>query len=1362
MHKPIRILSLIVFFLTGALGLCLTQPASAAANAVETGRVIYAEVVALDQVLTYNRFGSFNPYGMIYALRRDVVDNSGNPIGSEGGVPGQVRLRGDKRPRPLVLRGNAGDILEVRFTNLLSSTQPADVGVEAIEPGFPEAPGPNRDAPATRLASMMASGLETAPLSGDNHNPYNTGMAGIAPGQTITYRWKLVRDGSYIFVSNAAPAGGEGDGGSVTHGLFGSINVQPAGSGIYRSQVTQQQMDMARAQTVAPVFINYEAVDGAGDPILNMLKPLGQDPDGKNRYELIHGDLNALITGFDTTVASQEYAGTGSSTSWYREFTVIFHDELKTFHPAPIQFLDTEFQLAGVRDGFGMNYGAAGLGAPMLFNRLGIGPAKSCVECAYEDFFLESWANGDPALLAQYADDPSNVHHSYMGDNVRFRNMHAGPKETHVFHLHAHQWIATGDNPDGSPVYLDSQTIAPMQGFSYDIYYGGSGNRNKTVGDSIFHCHLYPHFAQGMWELWRTHDVFEDGSRRLPDGELGPGTDPYTGVTQGGTYIPAIVPMPGQAMPPQPTYMVDVAPTENAMPGYPFYIAGNAGHRSPQAPMDIHEDAGLPRHVFLDGDVDLDRVHHEDLNAADFSIDIHKAHLRILPQNGTPLEQAAMRFHGEDAPSMPGGNKHGYETIHPDGHQGFFQVNGHAPQPGAPFADPCIDDELASVTGYRDYHVSAIELDLQVNNYGWHDPQARINVLDTDVSKYEGKKTQADPFFFRANSGECVTFYHTNRTPKQLQVDDFQVKTPTDIIGQHIHLVKFDVTSSDGSGNGWNYEDGTYARQTIEERIAATQSPGGSAEDIYGNPVQLQAKVDSNGDPVYQTTVQRWWADPYLSTIGGDRTIGTVFTHDHFAPSSIQQHGFYNAMLVEPAGSEWLKPNGDPLLSGVGTQAIIQDADDQDMHPDHREFAMAVADYALIYTSSDNPVDPPFAPEAISADHHNPYLVNYRNEPPALRMAEVNALGETVLKPGMAGDMAHVFDSHIHGDPSTELFRAYEGDLTTVRLIQGAQEVQHNFGVVGAYWKREAGHPDSPYVSMQEIGISEHFEMQLPRVAGRYKRVGRGYSQEPIDFLYHFGSSGDIWNGDWGLIRNEDPFAEAAKPDSDPTKLAALQNNPVFTASGSVDRTNIMRLRRTEICPRFTRGILKEFNVQAWAAQDLLAGGAIVYNARDNITDPSGLLYIQVPDNNMTRQQVIDYFADKPVEPLVLRANAGDCIKVHLKNMLPPNVPDHLGDAGLPKITPLRVDDIRPSNQVSLVPQLVAQDLMHDTGVNLGYNDNNQTAGPGETMDYTWYAGRLDFVQDARRPSVWRVKRFPEEFGAINLNSYGDIIKHGA
>ena len=150
------------------------------------------------------------------------------------------------------------------------------------------------------------------------------------------------------------------------------------------------------------------------------------------------------------------------------------------------------------------NYGASGMGTLLIANRLGKGPARDCVNCAYEEFFLGSWANGDPALLADYKDDPSNVYHSYLGDRVKFHNVHAGPKETHVFHLHAHQWLSQTAAPGSASKgeYLDSQTVAPFQSFNYEIYYAGTGNRNLTPGDSIFHCHLYPHFAQGMWGLW--------------------------------------------------------------------------------------------------------------------------------------------------------------------------------------------------------------------------------------------------------------------------------------------------------------------------------------------------------------------------------------------------------------------------------------------------------------------------------------------------------------------------------------------------------------------------------------------------------------------------------------------------------------------------------------------------------------------------------------------------------------------------------------------------------------------------------------------------------------------------------------------
>ena len=59
-------------------------------------RTIKADVVALDQVIMFNRMGTVNPNGMIYALKKDVVAIDS----AKGLVAGNVRLRDDKRPRP--------------------------------------------------------------------------------------------------------------------------------------------------------------------------------------------------------------------------------------------------------------------------------------------------------------------------------------------------------------------------------------------------------------------------------------------------------------------------------------------------------------------------------------------------------------------------------------------------------------------------------------------------------------------------------------------------------------------------------------------------------------------------------------------------------------------------------------------------------------------------------------------------------------------------------------------------------------------------------------------------------------------------------------------------------------------------------------------------------------------------------------------------------------------------------------------------------------------------------------------------------------------------------------------------------------
>lgn len=1446
-------------------------------------RVVHADVVALDQDIVFNRFGSHDPYGMIYALRRDVVDNDGSGTLKAG----HVRLRSDKRPRPLVLRANEGDILEVTFTNLLDpqrpATDPADLGSEVAGQEIPAADlerlnannpcasqnSGSLDSPKTRCASIAISGL--TPM-GNTRDGKITGVEGISAGKSITYRWKVERKGSYIFSSLAAPSGGQGDGGSLVHGLFGTLNVEPKGSRWYRSAVSEKDFKLALAQAQSPAILNYEATDSHKEPVLNLLKSLGN-----NHFELIHSPLDAIVVEND-----------GKS---FREFSVMFHDELKTVYRKEFEILapracpeaedgraDTECekqkaysdQLAGVRDGFAINYGASGMGSILLANRQGIGPAKKCVDCQYEEFFLQSWANGDPALLASYNDDPSNVHHSYLNDPVQFRNSHAGPKETHVFHLHAHQWESSAS---GHANYLDSQTIGPQQSFAYAISNDGSGNLNQTPGDSIFHCHLYPHFAQGMWALWRVHDVLEDGSRRLPDGgglpgspdedAAGKGTDPINGQNYGGTPIPAIVPLPKLAMPPKPTY------GKNGFPGFPFYIAGEAGNRAPQPPIDMVEDGGLGRHIVTEGQ----RIFHggptalDQVKSADMTLRITSAKVKLLPAEGTPLEQSAMAFH-EAA-------QHDSKT--PEGLKTSFKTNGRARKPGAPFADPCGKNKNGKDVPYntRRYRASVIDLDIQTNEHGWHDPQSRINVLDDEVANYEHRRSvkDAEPFFFRAESGECVEFLHTNRTHEILKRDSFQVATPTDTIGQHIHLVKFDVTASDGSGNGFNYEDGTLSRETIKMLGDASRAPGGSLVDKDGNAVTLPVEVVAKQGRVYQTSMQRWWVDPYFHKSGFDAGLGTVFTHDHFAPSSIQHHGFYNALLVEPKGAKWLSASGRDLKEydrdcdtlsipgltdnymaaackdsqAVGSRAQIVDAKDRD---DTREFALAIADFALLYDAGRTqsvhipefmdafsadyraiakaegyPVDPPRRPEAISTDHHNPYLINYKHEPIPLRIAERDSSGEfskllppvcdqqisideaTLCRPA---DPVYVFSSLApHGDPFLPPLRAYEGDKVQIRLIQGAQEVQHSFTVHGLNWRREGHNTAAPWVNAQEIGISEHFELQA---------LSPGNTPHThVDHLFHVGSQDGLWNGAWGLLRvfnGTHDSEDESQPNPDPGSCIDSRGIlPANTASckgiaearehctlsdDRFDRCQLQPLPSRKSgkvlaentpsgsaqggCPEYAYNKIENpIEIEAWQLKDLLGTDARMhYDRESNVYDPNALIFIHTAEREAIQNDpaLLEQYRKgvKSIEPLVIRAQAEQCLEIKLTNkfaLTSVQAPaDADGDALMPKITSLNVDKgksgyktVPPSNRVSLHPQLVAYEVNTGDGVITGRNQSedaqaeNQYALPGKSVIYHWFAG----IARLTGSGVDETYVFePFAHGAVAALTSADVIGQGS
>ena len=1101
-----------MFLLIAALVLTIIAGSVLAPGAAEAADVcantVTAEVVVFDTPIMFNRLGPQNPNWITYALERDVVAISAAPPG-----PGNAQMRKDKRVRPLVLRVNEGDCLQVNFKNWLAPAANPFVDADREPPMNAAAPLRIDDQVKGRFAGFHVRGLQLVDPDGagdltgiasDASNVGRNASSLVAPGGTATYKYFAPEGtrGTYLADSYGATFGGEASAGNAGQGMFAAVNVEPRGARWYRSQVTEEEMRLATTGSTAAgqPILNYEVLypieepwtleSKGGLPVLNLRTAANA---------IVHSDLNAIIAGpnadgtFPASTYPLESAGMRNPAvpnrlEAFREFTTVFHDEASVgqafpgfFNANPV----TARILHGVRDTFMINYGVGGVGAEIIANRLGVGPMWDCLSCAYEEFFLASSAVGDPAMLvdvpanvgleacdftgancsavgpkankAFFPDDPSNVHHSYQNDRVVFRNLHAG-KEHHIFHLHNHQWLF--DANDDNSNYIDAQAIGPASGYTYEINFGGSGNRNKTAGDAIFHCHFYPHFAQGMWELWRIHDVFEAGTRLDVTGSatdpaafhatpfaLFDGTPAESPTVPGasmrslpdgeilvGTPIPAVVPLPGKAMALMPAEVVVVAknanpgvddipddsaaceaesagPTcgvnelpessqafvvnRNANPGYPFWIGGVdcgsdpatcekgvVGQRPPTPALDMLSetqaaglrasnpalfgalnstpgnanggwDGGLPRHA-LDGFLAaggrdrIPAVFHQEQTKFSFDKEVLIAKPVWYPEGGTDVEQAAMAFHAQRTHASTALKLDGTtETVN-------YITNGGPPQAGSPFFEPCVDDQGNTLftgtegqwfgatagsfvplgtspfdaTTPRVYKGANVQIDAVFNKKGYHYPQQRIVSLWQDVLPYIKKEKPPEVFVIRNNTLDCTRYLHTNLVPKRFEVDDYEVTTPTDIIGQHIHLPKWDLPSADGSGNGWNYEDGTLSPGAVVERIKAVNAYNDAAQTpilpekvngqnftgtklvaldhpffSVGRNIPAGLKDDWKGA---RTTIQRWMFDPLLNIHHVDRGLGIIFTHDHFGPSTVQQVGLYASVLTEPIGSKWV------------------------------------------------------------------------------------------------------------------------------------------------------------------------------------------------------------------------------------------------------------------------------------------------------------------------------------------------------------------------------------------------------------------------------------------------------------------------
>lgn len=1072
----------------------LLVSAGAAQAAISCARTLTANIVAIDQPLMFNRLGAQNINGMVYALERDVVNTDTMTPLSKGGaaVRGKVQLRPDKRPRPLVLRIAAGDCLQVNLKNLLT---------DAANPRNNEVPPQLKVSGqvADRTVGFNVSGMQAVNSIDDlATNVGKNANALIAPGAQRSYKFYGEHEGVFVATSYGATFGGEGTAGNVTNGLFGQVVVVPKGGKIYRNAVTEEELRLAstgRTSSGHPI-VDYEArypnqepwiSEGkAGLPILNTI-------DG-NEIVASAGDAIVMGPNADGTFPPSTYPleSIGKRNPAYpnrlepfRDFSSAFHDEAAAAQAFPGFFGDPVFGhvLHGTRDTFMIDYGAGGIGSEIIANRLGVGPMHDCLSCAYEEFFLTSHVVGDPAMLvdvpanvgleallpgqappagatgikatkALYPSDPSNVHHAYIGDFVKFRNTHVG-HEQHIFHLHNNQWLF---NPnDDNSNYIDAQGIGPGTGYTYELVNGGAGNRNRSAGDAIYHCHFYPHFAQGMWKLLRVHDVFEEGTRlAVSNGPDNLHTAPFAlrdgtpavgaralpdGEIVAGTPIPAIVPLPGKAMPPMPGTVavvpkidgvssvvvgsvakVDRSPANREPdgtlknPGFPFWVAGledTIGNRPPTPPLDMLNEAqaqalrdsgnplwsgidpaqakgwdgGLPRHA-IEG-IAAGGQATVTTSALDFSKVVTRAKPVYFPEEGTEVEQAAMAFHAKAS--------HPSFAVLPNGStvERAFRTNGAPPVVGAPFMEPCVDDTSRHMTkaygngkffsgetltgmstigsspfaadNPRIYKGANIQFDAVLNKVGYHYPQQRIITLWEDAYEIIEKRKAPEPLVMRMNTFDCTMYYHTNLVPEFYELDDYQIRTPTDIIGQHIHLPKWDLTTTDGAANGWNYEDGTLSPHALNERIRAIRNFNSCTPDDARNDTPACPNAEA-GHPFFEgygrhewlsarTTIQRWYSDPVVNAYGVHRGLGNIFTHDHYGPSSHQQIGLYATVLTEPAGSTWYHAEtGEKLYTRddggpTSWQAVIAtgDLNGDGKNDSYREFYLEYSDFQHAY-----------------------------------------------------------------------------------------------------------------------------------------------------------------------------------------------------------------------------------------------------------------------------------------------------------------------------------------------------------------------------------------------------------------------------
>ena len=433
----------IVFAFTGTAGPHV-QPALAASDpcASSSTPTKTFNVSAINVRITLNHFGDNDPNAFMYVLDQNITAVRNQ----EAAKTVTTGLREDPI-QPLVLRANLGDCVVVNLTNRLTQ---GPLPEDATTP-LPAPP-----------VSLHVHGVtyQAASAGGAVGNDPNSFAA---PGSSVTTKFFLdpaMGEGAKLFHSH-------GDSRQITtHGLFGAIIAEPAGSTFLDPQTAQ---------------------------------PLN----GQSNWE-------AIIQ-----------MPSGSSTPTFREFAILYHEiGDEKFKPRDVNGNELP-QIDPFTTAYRPGTRAMNYRSEPFFDRMG---AMNAVFSAFDESQgYGSYTFGDPATPnpRSYLGEPTKFRLMHAGtEQAHVHHLHGGGDRWRENPgADAGNDISGGleKNPDqnAQSIRVDSQTLSPMESYTAEIECGAGGCQ-QAAGDFLFHCHIAFHYVAGMWSFWRVFDTLQSNLAVLP------------------------------------------------------------------------------------------------------------------------------------------------------------------------------------------------------------------------------------------------------------------------------------------------------------------------------------------------------------------------------------------------------------------------------------------------------------------------------------------------------------------------------------------------------------------------------------------------------------------------------------------------------------------------------------------------------------------------------------------------------------------------------------------------------------------------------------------------------------------------------